>query len=328
MLQASDNYLGILPSLEVLPLFADGSDEHGPSWDSLFQVRAYASYGEIARQLLTRKLVAGVIPWEIFVADVLGLPGQRIHWNVPVFISACPTELVLSPSVHRALYPSQAAGRVKLPSRLIVGVQSQNSLTKAQFQEWLKHWEGSASIEVIYKMLPMDLRIRALEAGAVDAIIAPSPWGMHTDSIEIGKCDIRFTPGKFAQQLALVCNKEFFESHRELAGELPRMISSARRCLMQPDGFVTAAEKMSRSGKPVLALELLEKAASLHGFDSLAPDVAPDARLLTLALARLAEHSILPAQVAAGESTARLLLGTPSVPDARRTAYAGRLSTF
>lgn len=317
MVRMSENYLGILPSLEVMPLFADRSDESGPIRDSLFRIKTYTSYGEIARHLLTSKLVASVIPLEIFVADVLGLPGQRNHWKIPVFISSCPTELVLSPSIYRALYPSQAEGQVKLPSRLIVGLQSQNSLTKSQFQEWIKQWKGSASIDVIYKMLPLDLRIRALEAGAVDAIIAPSPWGLFAESIEIGKCDIRFTPGKFAQQLALVCNKEFFESHRELACELPSMIASARHRLKQPNGFIKAAEKMSRTCRPALAIDLLEKAATLHGFESLGPDVAPDARDLTFALAQLAEHSILPAQVGAGENTARLLLCDPAAPNTR-----------
>ena len=301
-------HLGVLPSLETLPLFADVSEEEIPAWDGIFQIKAHASYGEIARHLLMRKLVAAVIPWEIFVADVLALPGQRNQWTVALFISACPTELVLRPPIHRVFYPSQALGRVRLPSRLVVGVQNQNSLTKAQFQSWLGHWKGSGGIEVIYKMLPMDLRIRALEAEAVDATIAPSPWGIYAESRGLGACDTRFAPGKFAQKVALVCRKDLFEDGLTEAVPFLEMMASAKRCLLRPGGMAKAVEKMIACGKPQLGLEAFEKAASLHGFESLPPAVAPDAQHLMLALARLAEQAILPAQVAVGEQTARLLV--------------------
>ncbi|MGL5018309.1 MAG: hypothetical protein ACRDBP_09265, partial [Luteolibacter sp.] len=62
---ATDNHLGLLPSLEVLPLFAGAGAGSGESWDRVFQMKVHSSYGEIARHLLTRKLAAGVIPWEI-----------------------------------------------------------------------------------------------------------------------------------------------------------------------------------------------------------------------------------------------------------------------
>lgn len=305
---SDDHYLGVLPSLEVLPLFADHLEEELPGWDSWFRIRSYGSYGEIARHLLTRKLTAGVVPWEIFVADVLSLPGQRNQWDVALFISACPTELVLRPAVDRIFYPPPAAGRVKFPTRLVLGVQNQNSLTKSQFQDWLDSWKGGQKIETIYKMLPVDLRIRALEAEAVDAIIVPSPWGMYAESIGIGKCDVRFTPGKFAQQVVLVWRKDAFENRDQVASQLPQMMAGSRRSLGQPSGMKKAVVRMANAGKPVLALELLERAVGFHGFDSLPPAIMPDAKFLTLALERLAEQSILPTQVAPSELTARLLV--------------------
>ena len=308
-----DNCLGVLPSLEVLPLFAGDPEDSGASWDKVFQIKEHSSYGEIARHLLTRKLAAGVIPWEIFVSDVFSLPGQRNQWSALLMMSACPTELILRPSVHRAFYPG-VAGRVKLPSRLIVGVQNQNSLTKAQFKEWLSQKKGSAGIEVIYKMLPMNLRIHALETEAVDATIAPSPWGMFAESIGIGICDVNFTPGKFAQQLALVCRKDFFHDREEVAGQLPRMMVCSKRALEQKGGMSKAVARMARIGNLELALDLFEKAAEFHRFGDLPPAVAPDERLLTLALTRLGEQEVLPSNLASPEQMARLLVSNHIKP--------------
>jgi hypothetical protein len=85
------------------------------------------------------------------------------------------------------------------------------------------------------------------------------------------------------------------------------MMLAARETLKQRSGMARAVGRMASIGKLELGLELFEKAAAFHGFDSLPPAVAPDVRQLTLAFSRLAEQSILPAQVAAGESMARLL---------------------
>lgn len=309
-----DNCLGVLPSLEVLPLFAGDSEESGTSWDKVFEIKEHSSYGEIARRLLTRKLAAGVIPWEIFVSDVFSLPGQRNQWSVLLLMSACPTELILRPSVHRAFYPARAAGRVKLPSRLIVGVQNQNSLTKAQFKEWLSQKKDSAGIEVIYKMLPMNIRIHALETEAVDATIAPSPWGMFAESIGIGICDVHFTPGKFAQQLALVCRKDFFHHREEVAGQLPRMMLCSKDALSEKSGMSKAVAKMARIGNLELTLDLFEKAAEFHRFVDLPPAVAPDEGLLAQALTRLREQEVLPSHLASPEQMARLLVSNHMNP--------------
>ena len=172
MIRANAEFLGILPSLEVLPFFARDSDDPcgGPAFP--FRLKAFSSYGEISRDMLTRKLMGGIIPWEIFISDVLALPGQRADWKVLLFLHACPTELVLREPIHKAFYPAQSNARTKLPTRLTIGVESQNSLTKAQSREWLNHWKNSRSIELTFRMLPMDLMIQALEAEALDAIIA------------------------------------------------------------------------------------------------------------------------------------------------------------
>jgi hypothetical protein len=300
--------LGILPSLEVLPFFA--SDEPQPSTcgDFPFQLKAFSSYGEISRNLLTRKIMGGIIPWEIFIADVLALPGQRASWKIPIFLHACPTELVLRESLYKTFYPSQGGAPTKLPQRLTVGIESQNSLTKGQSREWLSHWKSGSSIELVFRMLPMDMMIHALQAEALDAIIAPSPWGIHAESTGLGKRDPRFSPGKFAQRLVMVCHREFLEQHPDLSQNLAQGLAGARTRLKDPATFSKSIQRMSRCGRPLVQGDFLEKAATLHSFSSLDQDEIPDLQKLVAELMALNDFSVLPSQVAASEQTARLLL--------------------
>ncbi len=300
MTQAAAEPLGILPSLEVLPLFAA---ENLP-----LRLKPYSSYGEISRDLLTRKLSGGIIPWEIFIADVLALPGQRASWKVLLFLHACPTELVLSEAAYKTFYPPAGSHRSKLPARLTVGVESQNSLTKAQSREWLGHWKDGREVRLNFRMLPVDLMIQALAAEALDAIIAPSPWGMHAEASGLGRRDPRFSPGKFAQQLVLVCHREFLETHADLPRSLSHGIASARVRLQDSAAFGQAIARMVKCGQPALRHGLLEQAATLHSFNSFHHDIVPDLQKLVAELMSLEDFSILPAQVAAGEQTARLLL--------------------
>ena len=217
-----------------------------------FQLKAFSSYGEISRNLLTRKIMGGIIPWEIFIADVLALPGQRASWKIPIFLHACPTELVLRDSVYKTFYPSQGGAPAKLPQRLTVGIESQNSLTKGQSREWLSHWKYGASIELVFRMLPMDMMIHALEAEALDAIIAPSPWGIHAESTGLGKRDPRFSPGKFAQRLVMVCHRDFLEQHPDLSLTLAQGMAGAQTRLKDPATFTKSIERMSRCGRPLV----------------------------------------------------------------------------
>lgn len=300
--------LGILPSLEVLPFFASDPLQPLAHRDFPFQLKAYASYGEISRSLLTRKLMGGIIPWEIFIADVLALPGQRARWKIPIFLNPCPTELVLRESVYKTFYPSQGGSPTRLPPRLTVGVESQNSLTKAQSRDWLGHWKNGRSTELTFRMLPMDMMIHALKAEALDAIIVPSPWGIHAESTGLGRRDLRFSPGKFAQRLVMVCHCEFLEQHPELSQTLAQGIAAGRTLLTHPATFTKSIERMSRCGKPLVQSDILERAADLHSFGSLNKDIIPDVSKLLAELMALHDFSVLPSQVAPSEQTARLLL--------------------
>ena len=165
------NQIGILPSLEIVPFFEEGVQK-----SSNIDFLARSSYGSIARDMLTGSLDGGVLPWEIFISDVFALPGQRTQWDAPFFPHACATELVLRIPVHKIL--SAKGTTKKLPSRLVIGVESRNSLTKVQMLEWLRGLGKFPKPEVVFNFLPMDLMLQAMAADAIDGFIAASPWGL------------------------------------------------------------------------------------------------------------------------------------------------------
>ncbi len=310
MPSASVDILGILPSLEVLPFFADGFQCHLADDKFPFHLKPFSSYGEISRSLLTRKLMAGILPWEIFVADILALPGQRACWKIPIFLQACPTELVLREPIYKAFYPHREAALVKLPRQLSIGIESQHSVTKVQLRDWLGHWKGSHAIRLIFTMLPMETRMQALQNGLLDAIIARSPWGIHAESSGLGKRDPRFNPYQHHQRLVLVCHHEFLDKNPKLSHGIAHGIAQARTQLKKPSAFSKAIESMAHSGEPVIRAEMLERAADLHSFGSLGDDVIPDIQKLVAELMLLDDLAILPSQITAHEQTARLLLPT------------------
>jgi hypothetical protein len=305
MIQAPTEYFGILPSLGVLPFLVEDPANRLP-----FQLRSHASYGEISRSLLTRQSIGGILPWEIFVNDVLALSGQRACWKVVLFLDACPTELVLRDAVHKAFYPSQQVAKPKLPPRLTIGVESLHSLAKAQSRQWLDRWPNSHTAELIFKMLPLDLMLHAFEAEALDAIIAPSPWGFHAEFNGLGKRDPHFQPGKFAQHLVMACHRDFLELHPDLAQSMPPRLAMARQQLKYPTGLSDATSLLSKLGKLTMRSSMIEEAAALHSFHRSTRDTTPDIPRLIAELMSLEDLSVLPSQVIPDEQTARLLLPT------------------
>lgn len=308
MTKAPAEHLGLLPSLEVLPFFAgDGLAKPG-GCKFPFQPKAYSSYGEIARNMLTRELMGGIIPWEIFITDVLALPGQKTSWKVPVFIQACPTELVLREAVFKAFYPPKSKPGAKLPTRLTFGVESQNSLTKLQAHDWLGYWKAARNVELTFKMLPVEMMIQALKAEALDAIIVATPWGMIAEANGIGIRDPRFIPGKYAQQVVLACHRDFAERHPDLAPSLSHLLAASRASLRDPAGFSKAAGLLSKCSHASVLPPILEQAARLYSFADFKEDIVADESKLIAELAALERFSALPSQVSANGQTARLFL--------------------
>lgn len=303
MLSAFPHQIGILPSLEILPFYEEGFQSVA---GTSFVPRS--SYGGIARDMLTGTLGGGILPWEIFTADVLALPGQRTLWRTPLFPHACPTELALQPTIHRGLHPAKSSSPRKLPSRLVIGVESRNSLTKNQLHEWLAGLGSIPRPEVIFKFLPIDLMPQAMAADAIDGFIAAAPWGLIAEEMQLGVLDRNFKSGKFAQQLVIACRKtepaSGFAVMQDVLGEL----KTARTRLADPAGFRNAAARMAQAGKPVIGLESLEHAARHHASRMTPHDILPDLAKLTRELHHLESLSILPPQIAAGDQTAKLLL--------------------
>ena len=135
--------------------------------------------------------------------------------------------------------------------------------------------------------VPMDMMIHALQAEALDAIIAPSPWGIHAESTGLGRRDPRFSPGKFAQRLVMVSIAQFLEQHPDLSQTLARNIAGARTQLKDPATFTKSIERMSRCGRPLVQRDILEKAATVHSFSSLDNDEIPDMQKLVAELMAL-----------------------------------------
>lgn len=295
--------IGILPSLEVLPFF---EQELQAKADTAFVPRS--SYGGIAREMLTGVLDGGILPWEIFTTDVLARPGQRTNWSIPAFIHACPTELVLQPSVHRALHQSKSSAKSKLPGRLIIGVESRNSLTKNQVHEWLAGLLKSPQPKITFKFLPIDLMPQAMAADAIDGFIAATPWGIVAEEKQLGILDRTFIPGTFAQKVVIACRRS--DPARGLPAMTNRVeeIQAARARLANTASFLKAVEKLTLGGSPVISVDSLTHAALQHASTDAPCDLIPDLPILFEELRRLETFSVLPVEIAANEQTAQLLL--------------------
>ncbi len=293
--------IGFVPSLEVIPFFEPGFHSECP-----LHLVPHASYGRIARDMLTGQLTGAIIPWEIFAIDVLALPGERTHWRMDLFLHPCPTELVLTDSIRRGLNPAKPRTPGKLPGRLTIGVESRNSLTRRQLQHWIACLGHQFETAISFRMLPMDLMIQGLRAEVLDGFVAPSPWGMAAEELGIGKIDPNFSPGSFAQKLVVVRRRDSDGPDGPAAwvGQL----SDSRERLRNRGVFSLAAERMKHAGKPAISSSLLEQAARRYSHLPPAEDSIPDLTRLVQELRDLESCAALPAQVAPNEQTARLLL--------------------
>lgn len=304
MIDAKPPAFGFVPSLEILPFFADSCGGNFP-----FVPVAFSSYGRMARELLTSQLDAGILPWEIFIADILALPGERRNWAVDLFLHACPTELVLRNHVHRHFHQTKTGSSGKLPARLVIGVESRNSLTRHQLHDWYARHNDSKLSDVTFKMLPMDLMIRGLTAEAIDGFIAPTPWGILAQEQGTGKAVPQFKSGKYTQNMVLVRRRIAATPGPSLHG-ITTSLSEARSELATPACFHVACDRMAASGNPILETDLLEKATQLYPCVDPVIDSVPTIESLTQALVQLKSFAVLPSQIAANETTARLLVSS------------------
>lgn len=294
--------IGIIPALEVLPFFSTAFME------SLeVEYVAHASFGSIAREMLAGNLAGGVLPWEIFVAEVFALPGQRNQWTAAFFSKPAPTELVLQKHIYKSIHSvGNRPVSKKFPARLQIGIESQHSLTRRHFMKWLAQESTLPRPEVIFKFLPMDQRLASLSADALDGFIARSPWGQVAEERDLGTLEEGFTETTEVLPLVTVCRKGSGLCERLCATTTPAKLSAARRSLSGHAQLQSAASNMDASGKPRIPFVLLAKAALKHGISHW-DDVPAGLGNISAELQALGKLGYLPTQIAANDQTARLL---------------------
>lgn len=258
--------------------------------------------------MLTGELAGGILHWEIFIAEVLALPGQRALWATPLFLRACPTEILVRDPLFKCLYPPQPTTATKLAARLVFGVASRSSLTQAQIRAWLSRWPNGSQIQLVFKVLPMDLMLQAIKAEMLDGIIVPAPWGMHAEALGLGKIDPQFAPGPLAQKVVMICRRDAFGTRTKCFEAFAEDLTAARLRLRSSAILHQATQEMARYGRPFIPPNLLEHAWKRHHLCESPGEKAPDADQLVHELKRLENLSVLPPQVAPTEQTARLLL--------------------
>ena len=294
--------IGILPSLELLPFFdEDFMKEVGTSYT------AYASYGSIARDMLTGNLVGGVLPWEIFASEVLALPGQRNQWTIAFFSKPSPAELVLQTLVSKAIHGEGGSSSRKLPSKLSIGIESRNSLTRHHFIKWLDTLNLKPKPEIIFKFLPLNQRLEGLPADALDGFIGRSPWGLVAEERNLGTLVKDFSKSTLDQLLVTVCRKNLPITRALSDPEALRKLSKAREKLLTRAHLKGAASRMDASGRPRIPFIFLAKAVIEHDLANSENDIAANEARITTELLHLQAVSLLPAQIAATGQTAKLL---------------------
>lgn len=293
---------GFLPSLELLPFFEKSFLEAAG-----IGFVARASYGSIARDMLIGKFVGGVLPWEIFVAEVLALPGQRNQWKAMYFSTPSPAELVLQTPIFKALTADSRGAARKVPARLSIGIESRSSFTRHQFSAWLNRLKLSPRPEVSFKFLPMDQRLLGMPADALDGFIARSPWGLIAEEQNLGRVVENFSAKIEPQPLVTVCRKERCGCDSSDVNEGVAALRHARSAVFQGDSFDTPAQEMWAAGKPQVPVKSLEESRSIYGELMLKPDEPASVDRILHGLQLLHKIEMLPPQIAPTEQTARLL---------------------
>ncbi|MFC7338869.1 ABC transporter substrate-binding protein [Haloferula chungangensis] len=260
---------GFVPSLEVLP-FLGWATGRG------VKPQSCPGYGNLVRSLLTGDLQMGLLPWELFVTELLSLPGQTRNWKVPVVLKACPMELALSRSAWKQVTASKRRARPAGSLQLSFGVEARHSFTKQQILSWIDGLKMSSMGAPVFKVLPMHLMIKALSLGEVDGVLAPSPWGLQAELDGVGKVDPDFNVGEHAQHLVLVCSEEVSGPLRELPGNLAAEIRAGRVLNSDSESFQWWSAKLAEGGSPGLSQELFELALRRYPIDQLPDEFGPD----------------------------------------------------
>ncbi|MFT3991948.1 MAG: hypothetical protein QM680_11115 [Luteolibacter sp.] len=228
--------------------------------------------------MLTGEIDAGILPWEIFIDNLLTLPRQQDRWAVPLFLHPGPTEFVAGPSMGfltKSGCPGKMAKAKAITGKLRIGVESGSSLTREQVKAWTERHDHQLRLD--FKMLPMELMEEALRKEAVDGLVAPTPWGLKVEDSGLGKVERNFDQGRFKQDVVLVQSRASAPT-REEAAEICRRVNISRQSFREREEVIHAAGKMAACGNPKIAsssmISALEAYPSFLGEpDEYVPDV-------------------------------------------------------
>jgi hypothetical protein len=284
---------GFVPSLEAMPLLCQ-APSHGEE-QARWAFKSFPSYSRILLNLLTGELASGLVPWELFATEILARPKQRGLWAVPLVVHACPTELVLGHRAQKILsQPRTKKGSASTTlAPLVFAIEARRSLTRLQIAAWLSTTAGWALQHSEFKVLPMDLMLRGLEAGEIDGLVAATPWGLWAETLGSGTVAQGFTQGEFSQEMVLVCARNTVGANASFFQSLPKVLQDHRAQLAQPDVFARTAAGMAHYGTIAFDISLLGRAAALHLTHVKPRDFTPDAAFLEKVLKRLADFSLL-----------------------------------
>lgn len=270
----------------------------------------FLSCGRIVRDLLKGNLTAGLVPMEIFIAEIFALPGERQNWQIELFIHPGAMEMGVTDALWKVIQP--AARRhtsPRWPTKLNIGIESQKSLTRHQFFAWLhRNAPDPQNIAVQFSMLPMDLMLHGAKAGKIDAFIAPTPWAAHASFLGIAHVDEDFNSEPYPQKLIMVRRRGAENSFPNIE-KVPMHLKFARMLLEEEDQLKLAVETMNSLGKPNLRSAEYLKCQVIHSQGAAACDTVANRSLLVEALLELEKVRSLPRSLKANEVTAGWLCG-------------------
>ncbi len=275
--------IGFVPSLEAIPFVTEMSE------NDAYRMVPCPSYGRIIRRLLEGRLMAGLLPFEIFLIEILSRPSLIERWCVPMVLPAAPIELVMRRRIMKNIQQAEQGEQVPPVKTITIGVESRTSLTRHQFISWQQAHKAIQASKIVFKMLPMELMQKAMLAGTIDGFLAPTPWGLAAASIV--ECSLvgDFTPDKLAQELVFCCNRNMMEGLTNDLRMMPEKLRLRRYlCTNDVEARDKAIAIMETLGRPVCNAEALSKSSELYSQNISNEEMIPDGQWLAKQIERTA----------------------------------------
>ena len=281
MFSGLSNLIGFVPTLEALPLVAELSSE------SDWRMEPCPSYGRVIRQMLAGQISTGLLPFEVFLIEILSRPALLDRWCVPMVLPAAPIELVMSQRMMKQIQQSHQHRATAPIHSMVIGIESRNSLTRHQFIAWQRAHPALEEAKPVFKMLPMELMQQAVIAESIDGFVVPTPWGIAAEAPSEGRLIGDFSSGKLAQQLVLCCHRNVVEAASETWDALPAKLAMRRRLLADPMERDAAIKIMHRLGRPHCDTDACARSGELNFLTMRKDEFIPNEEWLNKQIERL-----------------------------------------